>query len=280
MPRIWSLLPRFIAGVLFAAFFASGLALAETLTVVSFNVESDRDTDPAKVADDIARISSSASVDLFGLAEVQNEADAGIFQKAADRDGGRFRYLLAKHGNEDRLAILYNYDALEFLDVSELERFPGSRKALVGRFRHKAAGLEFLFIVNHFNRGDIERRRRQASLIRDWVLDQPLPAVLVGDYNFDFDPKTGRGNSAFEIFVAKSGLDWLQPQCVAAGSCPATGTQCDSRYNSISDFVFIADKRRGWPGVSDILLQRADYCERERNGYADHRPVLGLIDIR
>lgn len=256
------------------------LAVADTLSVVSFNVESDRDTDPRRVGEDIAKISSGAGVDLFGLAEVESETDARTFQQAASREGGQFRYLLAKNGNEDRVAILYNVDTLKFKEVFELDRFPGSRKALVGRFRHKAAGLEFLFIVNHFNRRDEERRQRQARLIRDWVLDQKLPAVLVGDFNFDFNPKTGRGNKAFDIFTAKPSLGWLKPDCVTKGNCPATGTQCDRRYNSIMDFVFLADKRRGWEGLAEVLFQRANYCERERRGYADHRPVLGLIAIK
>jgi len=45
---------------------------------------------------------------------------------------------LAHNGNEDRVAILYNLDTLKFKEVFELDRFPGSRKALVGRFRHNS----------------------------------------------------------------------------------------------------------------------------------------------
>jgi endonuclease/exonuclease/phosphatase family metal-dependent hydrolase len=281
MTRIWlAALCTTLSLTMFAALGCAQMAYADTLSVISFNVESDRDTDPRRVGEDIAKISSGAGVDLFGLAEVKNEEDVRIFQQAARREGGQFRFLLAKNGDEDRVAILYNVNTLKFREVLELDRFPGSRKALVGRFRHKAAGLEFLFIVNHFNRGDVERRQRQAALLRDWVLDQELPAVLVGDFNFDFDPQSGRGNKAFEIFTAKRGLDWIRPDCVTKGNCPATGTQCDGRYNSIMDFIFVADQRRGWEGLAEVLFQRADYCERERRGYADHRPVLGLIAIK
>jgi len=188
--------------------------------------------------------------------------------------------MLAKHGNEDRVAILYNLDTLDLQQTFELIRFPGSRKALVGEFVHKASGIEFLFMVNHFNRRDTDRRRRQARLIRDWVLDHDLPAVLTGDHNFDFNPETLRGNRAFEIFTADQRLRWLRPKCLAARTCPPTGTQCDNRYNSIMDFVLIADRARGWRGMAEVLLKRPDYCERERRGYADHYPVRGVIEIR
>ena len=281
MPSSWSLLFRAIAAAVMSAVLLSSPARsAEMLSVISFNIESDQDTDPRKVAQEIAKLSAAGQVDLFGLAEVQNQFDADLYQKAADREGAGFRYLLAKNGNEDRVAILYNYDTLKFREVFELDRLPGSRKALIARFQHKTSDVEFLFIVNHFNRRDTERRQRQARLIRDWVLKQPLPAILVGDYNFDYDPSTQRGNRSFEIFTEDEGLVWLRPACVEDGTCPATGTQCDSRYNSISDFVFIADQKRGWKGLSKVLFQRANYCDRERRGYSDHRPVLGLIEVR
>ena len=256
----------------------AGRAASEIVTVLSFNVESDRDTNPRKVAEDIASI--SADVDLVGLVEVFDEKDAKTYSDAVERPGNQFRYLMGRHGNEDSMAILYNLNTLKFKEVYELDRFPGSRKALVGRFRHKKAGLEFLFIVNHFNRGDIKRRQRQSELIRDWVLSQKLPAILVGDYNFDFNPDTMQGNQAFDIFTAKKGISWVRPECLSDNSCPLTGTQCDGRYNSIMDFVFLADQERGWQGLSEVLLKRPDYCARERRGYADHRPVLGVIAIK
>ena len=53
----------------------------QTLSVISFNVESDvEDTDPNKVAQDIQRIPAA---DLWGLSEVANETAAKIFRDAA-----------------------------------------------------------------------------------------------------------------------------------------------------------------------------------------------------
>jgi endonuclease/exonuclease/phosphatase family metal-dependent hydrolase len=270
-----------VVGAVLAMAILADRAKAETLAVVSFNVESDRDTDPSLVGEEIAKISSDAKADLFGLAEVRDEADLAVFAAAANRPGATFESILAGHGEQDRVALLYNARALELREVFEMDRFPGSRKALVGRFRHRSAGVEFLFVVNHFNRRDTDRRNRQARLIRDWVLAQDLPAILVGDHNFDYDPVAKRGNEAFRIFTGKKGLAWVQPGCVAKGACPKTGTQCDARYNSIMDFVLVADQGRGWDALSEVLFaDRADYCERERRGYADHRPVLAWIGLR
>jgi hypothetical protein len=274
---------RVCVSLLTVFLFTAGLPCLATanevlLTVISFNVESDRDTDPGLVAGDIAAISEG--VDLFGLAEVSGADDAETFKRAAEREDAPFRYLLATHGNEDRLAILYNLSTLKFKEVFELDRFPGSRKALVGHFALQSSGVEFLFIVNHFNRRDGDRRRRQAALIRDWVLDQELPAILVGDHNFDFDPGADAGNEAYEIFTADPGLVWIKPECVASRTCPPTGTQCDHRYNSITDLVLIADQGRKWRAASDVMFQSDGYCSRDRSGHSDHRPVLGLIQIR
>ena len=275
------LLPsQILAIILWAALVMFAPAVAATLTVVSFNVESDRDTSPHKVAQDIRAISAASAADLFGLAEVRGADDLAIYAEAAARKGADFRALLARNGGDDRVAILFNASALELRQVRELDRIPGSRKALVARFQHRTLATEFLFIVNHFNRRDTARRNRQALLIRDWVLAQDLPAILVGDYNFDYDPNKGRGNAAFEIFTEDPGLVWLQPPCIVAGTCPSTGTQCDDRFNSIMDFVLLAHQGRGWKGRSAILMQQPDYCERERRGYADHRPVLGVFEIR
>lgn len=264
--------------VLALAWPAVGSCASHYLSVISFNVESDRDTDPRKIAGDIALIGKGA--DLFGLAEVASEEDAETYRQAAEKAGAQFGKVFARHGDQDRLAILYNETTLTLQGVRELERFPGSRKALVGRFVHNASEIEFLFIVNHFNRRDEQRRLRQAELIRDWVLEQPLPAVLTGDHNFDFDPRAMRGNRSFEVFTARPELRWIQPECLTAGDCPPNGTQCDQRFNSIMDMVLVADKGRGWAAVSDVLMKQADYCVRERKGWADHRPVGAVIAIQ
>ena len=99
------ILLRSLLLVLALAWPAVGSAASHYLSVISFNVESDRDTDPRKIAGDIALIGKGA--DLFGLAEVESEADAETYRRAAEMAGAQFGKVFARHGDQDRLAILY-----------------------------------------------------------------------------------------------------------------------------------------------------------------------------
>ena len=40
----------------------------------------------------------------------------------------------------------------------------------------------------------------EAKALRPWAADQELPIIGIGDYNFDFDFPTRRGNRAFGEF--------------------------------------------------------------------------------
>jgi len=254
-----------------------GVSAEDRLTIVSFNVESGDDTDPAKVAEDMATIADG--VDLWALTEVENKAAANVFREGTAVDTN-VRYILGNSGHGDRLTILYNLDTLKLKGTEELDHLPGSRKPLVAHLQHKESRVEFLFVVSHFNRRDATRRQNQAERLRKWARGRKLPVILAGDFNFDFDPKTGRGNRAFEIFTQGRDVHWVIPRCVAAGNCPGTGTQCDPKYNSILDFVFLAGPAKDWDGRSEILFRERDYCRRDRRGYADHRPVIAVLRVQ
>jgi endonuclease/exonuclease/phosphatase family metal-dependent hydrolase len=227
----------------------------------------------------------SADVDLWALTEVEGKDAALIFKQAAEKNDGKYRYIIGDTGHgyggrADRLAILYRLDTLKLLKHSELDYMPGSRKPLLAEFRHKATGIKFSFMVNHFNRGNANKRRKQASRLNQWTKKQTQAVVMAGDYNFDFNPKSKKGNRAFNILTQGNAVKWVQPECVLDGDCPKTGTQCDRRYNSILDFFFVAGKAKQWDAVSEVLLKEAGYCKRDRKGYADHRPVMAVFEIR
>lgn len=249
----------------------------DRLTVVSFNVESGDDTDPAKVAEDMATIAEG--IDLWALTEVENRAAANVFREGAAVDT-KVRYILGDSGHSDRLAILYDLNTLKLKGTEELDHLPGSRKPLVAHLQHKESGVEFLFVVSHFNRRDATRRQNQAERLRKWARGRGLPVILAGDFNFDFDPKAGKGNRAFDVFTQGSDILWVIPRCVAAGNCPGTGTQCDPHYNSILDFVFLAGPAKAWDAKSEILFRERDYCRRDRRGYSDHRPVIATLRLQ
>ena len=46
-------------------------------------------------------------------------------------------------------------------------------------------------------------RCSQAEGLREWARTQTLPIIAVGDYNFDYDFRTGTGNEAFAAFLQR-----------------------------------------------------------------------------
>lgn len=240
------------------------------LRVISYNVESDEDTQPALVTEDIERIGEA---DLWGLSEVQDREVAEIFRAAISTPNQEYTSLLGTTGRADRLQIVYNPNKLRLINSQQLTNSPGTRKPLMGHFQFILNGQELLFVVNHFNRGDEERRNQQAVFFRQWAQTQTLPIIAVGDYNFDYEIPTGQGNAAFDTLLEDNTFTWIRPQCLGTNTCPDTGTQCNSRYHSILDFVFVANGAKNWRGESDILLINEPVCARERNGFSDHRPI-------
>lgn len=252
--------------------------LSEQLTVISYNVESDdiEDTDPRVVAEDIEQIGPA---DLWGLSEVKGEEDAEIFQSAISTSGVNYSSVLSDTGGLDRLQIVFNPQRLRLIQSQELSGFGGTRSPLVAQFEFLPNGQQFLFTVNHFNRRDPQKRELQARNLREWVQEQVLPVIAAGDYNFDVSPQTKQGNDAFNIFTEGDTFTWIEPQCLASGTCPPTGTQCDPRFDSILDFVFLSGAAKQWQGESQILFQDQPVCEIEKEGHSDHYPVAAQIAI-
>lgn len=272
--------------------------LAQTsspLVVVTYNVESDADTIPDRVADTITAIVRSSLIPpaLWGLSEVPSEEAARQYAAAA---GDGFEVIVGTTGSRDTLAIAYDPARLELVEgsVTELTASGGSRAPLVAEFGVLSNGSTISIVNNHFNRGNADRRNTQAEFLRDWIERQTRPTIALGDFNFDYaidldfvQPERCRqveiaaGNEAFQLFTASDAIRWLEPDCLTdpAIACPPTGTACDPCFNSILDFVFLGASARDWPGRSQILRPSSDYCEVEGAGGADHYPVLATIQI-
>lgn len=250
----------------------------ERLTVISYNVESDDvdDTDPTKVAEDIQRI---AGADVWGLSEVANQEAADIFTQAVTVPSSSYTSILGTTGSNDKLQLIFNRNRLRLISSEELNGSGGTREPLVGRFEFLPNGQEFLFMVNHFNRREAEKRQKQAQFVREWGKQQTLPIIAVGDYNFDVDPRNKSGNAAFEIFNQDDTFAWIEPQCLSTDTCPPTGSQCDPQYNSILDFVFVTGAAKQWQGESDLLFLEEEVCPKEESGYSDHRPVSATFRV-
>lgn len=65
----------------------------------------------------------------------------------------------------------------------------------------------------------------------------------------------------------------------ASTSCPNTGTGCNSCFNSILDFVFVAAAAKDWQDSSQIFVPSSDYCEQDPIGGPDHFPVITMVNM-
>ncbi len=293
-----------IAGICLASLFclAPPAALAQptdTLVVGTYNVESDSDTEPNVVVEDIKRVVQVASPDVWGLAEVPNEDAAKKYAEAANFPGSDFDVILGESGGSDKLAILYNKNRLQQVSPKqELEDIGGDRKPLVGTFKLLPDGPTILAVDNHFNRCDPEKRNKQAENLREWIEGETQPIIALGDYNFDFSvnveqsfpggcsscdssSSVAEGNAAFKEFTNSPQVKWIKPNCLidSAVSCPETGTGCSRCFNSILDFVFVAAGAKDWQGKSEIVLPTPGYCANDGSGGADHLPVVATLQI-
>ncbi len=247
---------------------------ASELAVIGFNVESGEDTTPAKVVKDIEQMAGPA---LWGLTEVPDMPSAVMYTEAAKTSQSKFNYILGTSGNQDRLQIIYDENQLTLLATEELTEIEGSRRPLVARFQLLRDKTEFLFMVNHLERRNVQMRNLQAQKIRQWAEKQVLPIIAVGDYNFDWDIVNQSGNKAFQVFMKDDIWQWVKPKCLEDDSCPLTGTQCNRRYSSILDFIFVAGQAKQWQGTSEILFTEDAYCDWDQKGYSDHRPVIAIF---
>jgi endonuclease/exonuclease/phosphatase family metal-dependent hydrolase len=243
---------------------------AESLRVVSFNVESGG-AQPTALAEQLRGL---GPVDLWGFSEVQSISWAFTFKAVAEEVAGAdYWFEIGQSGGGDRLLILYNQDKLEHLSVVELDGInPGGRvrSPLVAHMRLKSTGDEFLFMLNHLYRSRPDERMKQARQLNEWAQSQTLPVVAVGDYNFDWlsDDDHGRG---FDFMTAGGVFDWVRPATIVP-------TQCDPEFRSVLDFVFTAGAAQQWPATSTILFPQDDYCPDD-DAHSDHRPVEAVLEI-
>lgn len=241
-------------------------AFAQDLTVASFNVESGG-ADPVTLGGDLQRVPAT---DIWGFSEVRNASWGQAFDTALTTAGNDYETILGTTGGEDRLLIVFNASRLERVGSQELSaiNIGGTGRApLVGHFRRRSGGEEFLFVVNHLFRGNAAARRQQATALNTWAATQTLPVVAVGDYNFDWNLPNGEASHdiGFDNMTASGVFRWVRPETLLK-------TQCDPQFNSVLDFVFVAGDARDWQGTSEILFQEPGYCTAN-NQHSDHRPV-------
>jgi hypothetical protein len=227
-------------------------------------------------------------VHLWGLCEVADLDALREFEQGAEEgEDADYVPILSKSGGGDRLAVLYNAKILEPIGRPfELKRqtllSSGLRASLVVKFKGKRTGQEFLFVVNHLKRGDAQNatRLKQSQNLNDWARGEELPIIAVGDFNYDYDPQLGHlgapnRDGGFDALLDGGVFQWIKPNRLVK-------TQADDDFNSVLDFIFVANAPFHWTGRSTILEREGDKPAVENDfdddaDNTDHRPVDAVL---
>ena len=257
-----------------------------TLRVIGWNMQSDFTTKKKESNPDFLakQIAAKKGVQIWGLCEVLDDKTFNKFIAGAKKTGGDYAGVLGKTGNRDKMGIIYDKKRLELLGTEELKLIQinsGLRAPFVGKFKGKTTGQQFLFVVNHLARGDDDARLQQCKMLNQWAKTQTLPVVMVGDYNIDFDVKkgdAGKRDPGFDELLKDNRFIWVRPQQLVK-------TQASNQFNSVLDFVFVANVPFHWSAESRILNRENDE-EAIDNDFdddaqsTDHRPVDAVLTFR
>lgn len=272
-------------------FFSTSPLVASDLTVVTFNTESDGDTAPSFVAQQIREL---GAVDILAVQEVESSSALFTYTKAlAEEHGGRWRYVISESGTnrtreDDLLGIIYNTEAFRHLATTELHMVRseegngpygkprwGLRGVLVLRLIHVASGVEFLVATMHFKCcGAPQIRSHQTKLLAAELRKANLPIILLGDSNIpievDGTPLSAPDQQAFDNLTSGAGLAWAKPT-------NPISTQCSAGFNSMLDQVYVPAGELG-STTATILFEADDYCEGDARGFSDHRPIRAVLE--
>lgn len=244
---------------------------AQTLTVVSWNVESGGSNDQTIRQ----RIGSFQGVDLWGLSEVTGPSSASTFETGAeDGESANFEKVVSNTGGTDRLAIIFNANRFRLVRSQELTHInQGNHRApLVAELQEISSNRNFLFMVNHLARGNANLRRRQATQLNEWVRTQTIPVIATGDYNFDWEVNGGDQNHdvGYDNMTNGGAWTWVRPATLIK-------SQCSPSFNSVLDFIFVNTLAQGWSGTSQIIVEPNDCVASPQT--SDHRPVVGTFSM-
>ncbi|QEG23094.1 endonuclease/exonuclease/phosphatase family protein [Mariniblastus fucicola] len=244
-----------------------------SLKFLSWNVESEG-SDPDTIVKELGEL---GRYDVIALTEVLPTA-ATDFCSAFGDD---YNYLMSETGRSDRLMLIYNKQTLSFVrqfelhDINYKSRY---RSPLVGHFKDLLSGKEILVMVNHLARGKAEMRQMQATKLVEWARDQTMPVVALGDYNFDYEFATRKGNEAFRLFMKDSIWKWIEPIELIDTNWYDDPRQPDGKDDypgSMLDFGFVAGPAKDWTTSCKVIVREGDFPDDEKT--SDHRPFEVIV---
>ncbi len=238
------------------------------MSMIAFNVEGHEST-PEGLAETV--MDDVVGEAFWGLSEVPGRSFLQDLAASASGDPENpYEYEMGTTGGYVKLAMLWDPSQLELITSYELESINvggTGRAPLVGHFRAVENGAEFLIVTNHFWRSENRYRHEQGSLMNQWATEQTLPAITLGDFNFDWVVEGGDDDHdlGYDNMVAGATWSWLRPEELLM-------TQCNFNYTSVLDFVFVAGDAQEWSASSEILNTNHSYC-RDDDERSDHRAV-------
>jgi hypothetical protein len=101
---------------------------------------------------------------------------------------------------------------------------------------------------------------------------------MVGDYNINFhvfQGDAGNRDQGFDNLIEGGIVQWVRPLTLVK-------TEDSDAYNTVLDFVFVANPPAGWSGQSRILEREGDQVATshdfdDNSTTPDHRPVDAIF---
>ena len=255
-------------------FASSQAAMVDEFKILAWNVESDG-ADPAVIAEQLKELDG---YQIYALSEV-NKKDFGSFHKAL---GEEFKSINGTHKENDHLQLIYNAKQLELLRWSEMEEHGGIkfnyenralRCPLFAHFRDLKTKEEFQVVSNHLARGNAKFRTQQAIGLREWARLQTIPTIAIGDFNFDYEFKTRRGNEGFKEFTRDNVWKWIEPKKLIDTNWYDREKDGEDDYpGSMLDFAFVAGPAKGQSWSCHVIVRPGDFPDDGKT--SDHRPIV------
>ena len=288
---------------------ALGSASAEDFRILSWNVESNRPNQPpvSDAATIATQIKEMAQIDatrfsILVLSEVEPSTFDAFKSAAADGLGRTVDFVTSASGgfgDADSLMVAVDTTRFEIRDSIELHRYAGiignfnndtaasepgalrARSPLAVKLADKATSSSFWLIANHLARGEADLRTEQAKMLRKWAEDSKEPVIAAGDFNFDFDFATQKGNAAYDAMIDGNVWTWLKPDPLIDSNWSddrrITDRRVDRYPDSILDFVFVANGAKGWHGKSSVVVRPGDFPDSDKT--SDHRPMITSFSV-
>jgi endonuclease/exonuclease/phosphatase family metal-dependent hydrolase len=293
--------------VFFAAWLGSvtALANADEFRLLAWNVESNRPgqppvSNPLVIAEQLSELmrDPATRAEVVVLSEV-DPVTVQRFQKAvAEGLGSEIDFVTSGSGgfqDTDSLMLIVDKQRFRIEEAVELHRYAGiaanfnnpetdsadfgalrARSPLAVRLVDLKSSDSFWVIANHLARGEAELRTDQARMLVKWAADRQEPVITAGDFNFDFEFKSARGNPGFQAMMEGGVWEWLKPDPLLDSNWSddrqALPQRVDRYPDSILDFVFVANGAKQWQGEADVVVRPGDFPDNDQT--SDHRPTI------